>query len=41
MTMEQHTAITMEPALQDYQKRYHTRDRNTLLHIIRALGHLQ
>lgn len=38
MTIEQHTAITMEPALQDYQERYQTRDRNTLLHIIRALG---
>ncbi len=38
MTIEQHTAITMEPALQDYQERYQTHDRNTLLHIIRALG---
>ena len=28
----------MEPALQDYQERYQTHDRNTLLHIIRALG---
>jgi len=38
MTIEQRAAITMEPALQDYQERYRTRDRNTLLHIIRALG---
>jgi len=38
MTIEQRTAITMEPALQDYQERYRTRERNTLLHIIRALG---
>ena len=38
MTIEQHTAITIEAVLQDYQERYRTRDRNTLLHIIRALG---
>ena len=38
VAIEQCTAITMEPALQDYQERYRTRDCNTLLHIIRALG---
>lgn len=38
MAIEQHTDITIEVALQDYQERYRTRDRNTVLHIIRALG---
>lgn len=38
MTIEQRTAITIESALQDYQERYRSTDRNTVLHIIRALG---
>jgi DNA-binding MarR family transcriptional regulator len=38
MVIEQRTAITIETALQDYQERYRTRDRTTVLYIIRALG---
>lgn len=38
MTVEQRTAITIESALQDYQERYRSTDRNTVLHIIRGLG---